>query len=188
MADDDRRTIEAWAARTAAATHAPARILDAGCGPGHWTAHLVEHGHDADGIDPVPRFVEIARRAHPTVRYRTAAFADLAAGGLLHDDAQTAPPYDGILAWYSLIHTAPEAVPTTLRLLRSALRPGGRLLVGFFAGPDLEPFDHAVTRAYYWPVRLMADALTAAGFTVEQSDERHDDGSRPHAALHARAR
>ena len=40
-------------------------LLDAGCGPGHWTAHLAGRGVDVRGLDQVPAFVEHARAAHP---------------------------------------------------------------------------------------------------------------------------
>lgn len=189
MAQEDRRTIESWADRVALSTTSPARLLDAGCGPGHWTAHLVRHGHDAEGIDPVPEFIEIARRTHRDMRYRTATFSDIAGDtGPLHDVTSPPPAYDGILAWYSLIHSAPEAVASHLRSFRSVLRPDGHLLIGFFTGPKLAPFDHAVTRAHFWPVAQMAIALRGAGFAVERTEERVDQGARPHAALWARVR
>lgn len=48
MDEVDRERIGRWADGVAG------RILDAGCGPGHWTAFLVDRGADAEGIDLVP--------------------------------------------------------------------------------------------------------------------------------------
>lgn len=46
-------------------TGLPGRVLDLGCGPGHWSAHLHGLGADVVGVDLVPEFVAHARRTHP---------------------------------------------------------------------------------------------------------------------------
>lgn len=92
----------------------------------------------------------------------------------------------GVLSWYSLVHHEPDAVPIALAEFRRVLVPGGGLLVGCFSGPVLEPFEHAVTTAYRWPVDCLAAVLEAAGFRVDAVHRRTDDGVRPHAALVAR--
>lgn len=173
MALQDQRRIESWA------REAPGPILDVGCGPGHWTAHLASLGHEAQGIDPVLEFVEIARRAHPGIEYRVGSVANL--------EGQPGA-WGGILAWYSLIHLPPEEVPQVLSLLHGALRPTGTLLLGFFDGPRQETFEHAVTPAQFWPVDEMAALLERAGFAILEVEQRQDPGSRPHAALRARRR
>ncbi|WP_304502098.1 class I SAM-dependent methyltransferase [Brachybacterium sp. FME24] len=173
MADQDRRCIETWAA------HVDGPILDAGCGPGHWTAHLAARGHDARGLDPVPEFVEIARDSHPGVLYRVGSFADL----------QDRPgEWGGLLAWYSLIHLPPAEIPGVLGSLHEALRPAGHLLLGFFDGLRQEAFAHAVTTAQFWPAEQMAALLEEAGFSVQEVQRRANPGSRPHAAISARRR
>ena len=62
-AEADRELIARWA------RGCRGRIVDAGCGPGHWTAYLHDLGLEVEGVDPVERFVKIAReqqigRAH----------------------------------------------------------------------------------------------------------------------------
>lgn len=170
-------------------------VLDLGCGPGHWTAYLAGHGlaqgghaapeHagsgglDVTGVDPVPAFVEHARRTHPGVRYEVGTAEHLSA-----DDGSVG----GVLAWYSLIHHGPDAIEEPLREITRVLRPGGRLLVGFFEAPTPEPFDHAVVTAWRWPVAELAARLEAADLTVLETTTRTDPGSRPHAAVVAERR
>lgn len=170
MAPQDRQRIESWAG----AVDGP--ILDVGCGPGHWTAHLASLGHEVLGIDPVPEFVEIARRAHPGIDYRVGSFADL---------PHQRGPWGGVLAWYSLIHCPPEDVPGVLAMMRDALRPAGQILLGVFDGDRQESFDHAVAPAQFWPIAEMAKLVEGAGFTILDVETRHDPGARPHAALTA---
>lgn len=119
-APQDRALVERWAAQTAGP------LLDLGCGPGQWTAHLAGRGHDVVGMDPATGFLEIARRAHPALRFRD--------GGV--EDLDPAEPWGGILAWYSLIHLDPAGVPTALARVHACLVPGGRALIGFFAADD----------------------------------------------------
>ena len=170
MAPQDIRRIETWAGQV------DGPILDAGCGPGHWTAHLSALGHEARGVDPVSAFVEIARREHPGTEYCQGSFADL---------RQQRGTWGGILAWYSLIHLSPEQIPVVLTLLHGALRPGGHLLLGFFDGPRQETFDHAVAPAQFWPADRMGEMVQAAGFAVLDLERRQDPGAQPHAALTA---
>lgn len=138
-------------------------VVDAGCGPGHWTHLLAERGVQVEGVDLVPAFVELARARFPTVPYRVGRLDDL---GL--PDAAAA----GVLTWYSLIHLHPDRLPTVLRELRRCLRPDGTLLVGFFASDRLGPFDHTVTTAFSWPVDELARVVEDAGFTVRDTRTR----------------
>ncbi|MGW9157555.1 class I SAM-dependent methyltransferase [Microbacterium sp. NPDC055665] len=166
----DRERIGRWA------DGVDGRILDAGCGPGHWTAFLAERGNVVEGIDLVPDFVDTARARFPDVAYRVASLAEtgIEPGSL-----------GGILAWYSLIHAAPEELPALLAAARLALRDGGGLLVGFFDGPDGEPFAHAVTTAHFWSIDGMSENLERAGFAVVDSETRVQEGRRPHASISA---
>lgn len=56
------------------------QVLDAGCGPGHWTAHLASLGLDARGVDLVPARIgvplgELARVVRPGGGLLVGAFA-----------------------------------------------------------------------------------------------------------------
>ena len=154
-------------------------LLDAGCGPGHWTAHLAGQGIDVRGVDQVPAFVDHARSSHPEVPF-TVGSVDA-----LEESAHT---YGGVLAWYSLIHHDPRTIRRPLDEFARVLRPGGHLLVGFFLGDALEPFDHAVVTAWRWPADLIAQELEAAGFDLIETHTRTAASGtpRPHGAIVAR--
>ncbi|OOB90918.1 SAM-dependent methyltransferase [Rathayibacter sp. VKM Ac-2630] len=169
----DERLVSSWAQSV------EGRLLDAGCGPGQWTAHLAGLGLEVSGVDRVPAFVELARRAHPEVSF---AVGDIDA--LEERDCSLG----GVLAWYSLIHHHPDALPRALAEFVRVLRPGGTLLVGFFTGSGVEAFDHAITTAYRWPPEALADELRAVGFEVVETRTRTEQapGPRPHGAILAR--
>ncbi len=171
MAAEDRRVIAEWAASISG------RVLDAGSGPGHWTAFLRDYGVEAEGIDLVPEFVECAAARFPDLLFRVGDLGSLPMGG---------GSLDGILSWYSIIHAEPGHVPAILREFARCLRPGGTLLLGFFAGPRIEPFDHAVVTAYFWPIEAMTRELARAGLEIIDTHARTDPGSRPHGAILAR--
>ncbi|UJP10541.1 class I SAM-dependent methyltransferase [Microbacterium sp. KUDC0406] len=158
-------------------------LLDAGCGPGLWTAFLHDDGHDAQGIDLSAEFIEAARARHPGREFTVGSFRRLP-----FPDAS----FGGILAWYSLIHTPPEDLPAILVEFARVLAPGGSILIGFFDGTPREPFAHVVAPAYFWSAEALAVLLDAAGLTVthtERRDRRPGAASvRPHGALAARRR
>jgi ubiquinone/menaquinone biosynthesis C-methylase UbiE len=167
-AAQDRECVLAWA-RTVTG-----RIIDVGCGPGHWTNFLHEHGAEVDGVDPVPEFIEAARQRYSAVDYR-AGHADR----LDVEDASLG----GILAWYSLIHTDPDQIGGLLTEFARCIRSGGSLLIGFFEGGELVPFDHAVTTAYFWPVGELSARVEQAGFEVTDVHTRTDQGMRAQGTI-----
>ena len=126
MHELDRYRIERWSERISG------RVIDAGCGPGHWTDFLHQRGLDVEGVDLVPEFIESARTRFPQVSFRVSSLRalDVADGSL-----------NGLLAWYSLVHLDPGELPVILSEVARALAPQGHLLVGFFDGPSAEPFE-----------------------------------------------
>jgi SAM-dependent methyltransferase len=164
----DRQLVSSWA------DGIDGKIIDAGCGPGHWTNFLRGRGAAASGVDVVPAFIDRARSAYPGVSFSVGSLETLdAASGTA----------SGILSWYSLIHHKPSTIRTPLLEFARALRSGGSLLLGFFEGAVVEEFAHAVARAYRWPVSDFTEELTSAGFDVIETHTRTTTGQRPHAAI-----
>jgi SAM-dependent methyltransferase len=168
---EDRELIGGWAQ----ALSGP--VIDAGCGPGHWSAFMASAGAVVEGVDLVPAFIEHARAQFPEVPFRVGSLRNLEV-----PDGWLA----GILSWYSLIHLEPAAVAQALHEFARALAPGGGLLLGFFESGKLRKFPHAVVDAYSWPVEELAELLSDAGFAVVERHTRTDAGHRPHAAIMAR--
>lgn len=170
-AEADREFVLSWARGIDGA------ILDVGCGPGHWTNYLTDHGLVVDGIDPAPEFIRSALERYPGLRFGVAEAAQLPV-----DDASLG----GVLSWYSLIHVDPEQIGAAFEEFARSVRTGGGLLLGFFEGPELAPFDHAVAPAYFWPTDLLATHVEKAGFVVTDTQTRSDPGARHHGTITAR--
>ena len=100
-------------------------VLDAGCGTGRMSRYLPDRGCAVRGIDLSPRMVAEARRAQPDLPFAVASLT-----GLPFD----ADAFDGVLLWYSTIHTAPAGQAAILAEVARVLRPGGHVLVGFQSG------------------------------------------------------
>lgn len=164
----DRQLVDTWA------SHVSGRVLDAGCGPGHWTDYLSRCGLDAHGIDIVPEFLDRARACYSAIRF-----------GVGSIDAIDEPDdsLGGVLSWFSPIHHEPSRMKTPLLEFARVLRPGGVLLLGYFDGADVEPFDHAVVRAYRWSARELSAMLEAAGFDIMETHRRTERGRRDVGAI-----
>ena len=155
-----RAVLTAFADLVRAAGNGP--VADVGCGPGRLTGYLHGLGLDAFGIDLSPRMVEVARRAHPDLRFDVGAMPDL---GL--PDASLS----GVVAWYSTIHVPDDLLPATFADFHRTLTPGGHLVLAFQVGD--EPLH--LTEALGHPVSLefrrrrpdrVAELLTDAGLDV----------------------
>ncbi|MGJ0120477.1 class I SAM-dependent DNA methyltransferase [Williamsia sp. MIQD14] len=151
-------------------------VLDAGCGGGRMITHLqsLDERLDIDGVDLSSRMVDHARRAHPSRRILRADLADLP-----HPDDSR----DGILAWYSVIHTAPDQLDPVVGEFARVLRPGGVLLVAFQAGDGpcviTGAYGHDVTMAaHLHRADDVAERLRAVGLrpiTVVEREARPGD-------------
>lgn len=166
----DQKRIERWSDQISGS------VLDAGCGPGHWTDHLHKRGIEITGIDLVPEFVEGARFRFPDVPFHISSLRALE----MADGS-----FGGVLAWYSLIHLVPAELPQILAEFSRVLSSKGHLLIGFFEAESAQPLNHAVTTAYHWSVEEMSRLLQDAGFDVLEIETRQDPGSRTHAAISA---
>ncbi|KUO21651.1 class I SAM-dependent DNA methyltransferase [Streptomyces dysideae] len=144
--------------------HAPAPVADLGSGPGYVTARLDAHGLPVFGVDISPRMVELARRAHPGLRFHVGSMTSLD----LPDETLA-----GVLALYSVIHVPDEHLPATFAEFHRVLVPGGHVLLSFQSGEAedrlhlTERFGQEIDLDCYWrtPDTVIAH-LTKAGLRL----------------------
>jgi ubiquinone/menaquinone biosynthesis C-methylase UbiE len=124
----DVAMIDDFAGRCLDAPTSP--VADVGCGTGRVSAHLAARGVDVFGVDLSRGMIDVARRTHPQLRFEVGAMEDLPT-----QDAALG----GLIAWYSLIHTAPGRLPAVVSEFARVLKPGGWLLTAFQAGEGQRP-------------------------------------------------
>ncbi|MCB5907429.1 class I SAM-dependent DNA methyltransferase [Streptomyces pinistramenti] len=156
----DRAMLGAFAEQVRADGGGP--VADMGCGPGRLTGHLRDLGLDVFGIDLSPGMIDVARRAHPGLRFDVGSITglDLADGTL-----------GGIVAWYSIIHTPRELLPGIFAEFHRVLAPGGHLVLAFKIGEERVELTHAYghdlsLHVYRWTPGRLAELLSRAGLTV----------------------
>ncbi len=163
----DRALLTAFAEQIAASAGPPARLCDAGCGPGHVGAYLAAQGLTVTGIDVSAAMVETARALHPAITFDVGTMTALdAPEGTWH----------GIIAFYSLIHLiSDEEVRAALREFHRTLVGGGLLLVAVHVGEHGDAVIHAdemmgvsVDMDFrFFDTEWLASEIQTAGFAVE---------------------
>lgn len=164
------------------AADASAPVLEIGCGPGHVTAYLAELGLAARGVDLSGQMVQLARQAHPALRFEQGDMTalDLEPGTL-----------GGVLLWYSTHHLRPEWLPGVFTGCARALRVGGTLLLGTHVGagehtkPSQAYGTHPVSyESFLRPADELVAMLEDAGLRVTSVTTGRQD---PRAAGKQRA-
>jgi SAM-dependent methyltransferase len=156
-------------------------VADLGCGPGQITAHLNSLGVPAFGIDLSPRMVQVARRTYPKLRFEVGSMTglDLTDGEL-----------DGIVAWWSILHTPLDVLPLVFAEFHRTLGPGGHVLVGFHVGDERLHREHAYGHPVSYDTYLLrpehiTEMLSQVGLVVT-AQLLADGTKRPEACLLAR--
>ena len=144
------------------------RVLDLGCGPGHFARRMADGGLEVHAWDAVPEMVEYAAR-QPGVTARQARFEDL----------NTENAYDGIWAYFSLLHAPRTDFPRHLAAIAEALKPGGVFVLGVKRGSGGE--RDSLGRHYeYYEQPELDTALQNVGLTPT----RHWTGIAPGLSGH----
>ncbi|MFK0273287.1 class I SAM-dependent methyltransferase [Ensifer sp. NPDC090286] len=119
----DRKPPEARLAAFMARLAPGACVLDLGCGGGHDSLVLLEHGFDVSACDGS---AELAREAEARIgcKVEVIAFQEI-----VWEDR-----FDGIWAEASLLHVPRTELADVLTRVRRALKPGGMLQASFKAG------------------------------------------------------
>ncbi|NIZ15598.1 trans-aconitate 2-methyltransferase [Phaeobacter sp. HF9A] len=129
-------------------------VLDLGCGPGHWAARLRDDGYRVAAVDASPEMAAYAQATYG-IEVSVADFEDIAVEAM----------FDGIWAFFSLLHVPRDDFPTHLLRLRRALKPGGRFTLGMKLGEG-EGRDELGRFYSYYRTEELQDILGVLGFTV----------------------
>ncbi|MET9022152.1 class I SAM-dependent methyltransferase [Actinopolymorpha sp. NPDC004070] len=117
--DADRSDLDVYAAMVA--EFGARSVLDVGCGTGTFACLLAERGVEVVGVDPAAASLDVARRKPGADRVRW-----------LHGDATALPPLRVDLATMTgnvaQVFVTDDEWAATLRGVRAALRPDGRLV------------------------------------------------------------
>ncbi|OIQ28641.1 MAG: SAM-dependent methyltransferase [Alphaproteobacteria bacterium MedPE-SWcel] len=129
-------------------------VLDLGCGPGHWAARFRDAGYRVAAVDASPEMAAYAQDTYG-IEVSVAEFEDIAVEAV----------FDGIWAFFSLLHAPRDDFPSHLLRLGRALVPGGRLTLGMKLGEGEGRDDLGRFYAYYSEEELR-DLLDVLGYTV----------------------
>lgn len=140
------------------------RVIDFGCGPGHWAARFAKAGYRADALDASPAMIDLAKDRFG-IDVQLAAFDAFEAEGL----------YDGIWANFSLLHAPRADFAGHLARLHRALKPGGALSLGMKLGRG-EARDKLGRFYSYYSEDELREALATAGFTVLNTRRGNGEG------------
>jgi SAM-dependent methyltransferase len=123
------------------------------------------------GLDLSESMLAIARRENPGLRFEQGSMLelDLPDGSL-----------DGVVSWYSIIHTPMDHLPGLFAGFHRVLRPGGHLLLGFQVGDEPRRYEEAFGHTVALDFRRrrpeqIAALLEAAGFTLRSRTVREAD-------------
>jgi SAM-dependent methyltransferase len=143
-------------------------VCDMGCGPGHVGRYVADRGAEVVGLDLSPGMIAEARRRNPAIGY-------------LAGDMRRLPVANGawaaIVAFYAIVHLAPEDLPGAFGEFHRTLRPGGLVVLAFHVGDDVVHHDEWWERPVcldfvLHPTARVVAALEAAGFGDVRATER----------------
>lgn len=129
-------------------------LLDLGCGPGQWAARFRDAGYRVAALDASQEMADMARDTHGI---------DVIVAGFHALDAEAV--FDGIWAYFSLLHVPRAELPVHLSAVHRALIPGGTLCLAMKLGEG-EGRDGLGRFYAYHSEEELRGHLETAGFTV----------------------
>lgn len=129
----DRAFLTAFA-ETVRNTSTDSLVIEVGSGPGTVAAFLTQSGLTVRGIDISPKMVQLATSTHPEIPFSVGDMRSLQC---------VTESFDGLVAWYSLIHVAKSERAVAIAEFHRVLRPSGYLLLAFQVGDETRHLDSA---------------------------------------------
>ncbi|PSP58597.1 SAM-dependent methyltransferase [Halobacteriales archaeon QH_7_66_37] len=111
------------------------RILDVGCGTGHLTAEIAEHGATVHGIDASAEMIQGAREQYPALSVEQADARRF----------EAEEPFDAVFSNAALHWIPDEDHDDVLASLSDALVPGGRFVAEMGGTGNVEAIVEAAT-------------------------------------------
>ncbi len=119
-----------------------AEVLDLGCGAGVPTTQELARRFQVTGVDISERQIELARRHVPQARFIQADITQL---------SLPSASFDGVAAFYSLVHVPRQEQQQLLQNIASWLRPGGWLVATMGTRPVKRDFgDDFMGALMFW--------------------------------------
>ena len=145
---------------------AGARVLDLGCGSGIPTTRRLARRFQVTGVDVSTRQVARARENVPGARFICADMGSMGFGP---------GSFDGVSAFYSIIHLPRDEQGPLLMAIASWLRPGGLLVAAMGTGDHEVDFDQSWMGApMFWSTFDSATnrkLVEASGFRIISAKE-----------------
>ena len=157
-----------WLDRFVAQLPSRPKVLDIGCGPGEPIArYLLGTGCAVTGIDAAPEMIDIAKRHFPGATWRVSDMRSL----------ELNETFDGLLAWNSFFHLAPEQQRQMFPIFVRHAAEGAALM--FTSGPSAgeaigtfegEPLYHASLAPPEYRQLLDSNGFDVVDHVVEDPD------------------
>jgi ubiquinone/menaquinone biosynthesis C-methylase UbiE len=143
-------------------------VCDMGCGPGHVTKYLHDHGADVFGLDISSGMLKQARTKNPDIRFEEGSVLNLP----IRDGELT-----GIVSFYMICNFPDEYLSRAFYELVRVLKSNGILLLAFHVGDkkseEKELWGRKISLNFYqYQTVSIKKHLEDAGFTIDQIIER----------------
>lgn len=165
----DRSLLDSFAGRLPPG----AAVCDAGCGPSAQIGrYLADKGMTVIGIDISDHCIDMAKALNPGMGFRREDIMRMSFGREV---------FDGVVSYYSIIHTPKRAVGRFFGEFQRVLKPNGSLLVAVKAGSD-EGYRYELvgiqSEIYFslFDEAEIRDCFETAGFRLDFLERRNPYG------------
>ena len=151
------------------------RVLDLGCGPGHYVRHFSQLGCEVTGLDYSDAMIRIARGLDKRAHFEIGDIRDV---GIIFPTNS----FDGVWANASLLHIPLADVGEVMDGVARVLSNGGKFLIRTKKGKtgmqevEEDLYGATVKREYtYWEEEDLKAELEKHGFIIIESVDEHED-------------